>query len=185
MTAADRPDTLQHAPLPDVDLGLQIPVDLEEQLATRAAWLYFVAENTQAQIGKTLGLTRVRVNRLLAHARRLGLVQVTISGRLASSIKLEDALRTRFGLRDAVVVPSAPEPDKLRAVIAAAAGHYLAQQLKDGMSVGVGWGQTLRHSLTYVPHKVYMPFGMAFFLLVGRGIVVGYDRLTLADRLAP
>ena len=30
----------------------------EEQLATRAAWLYFVAGLTQAQIGKTLGLNR-------------------------------------------------------------------------------------------------------------------------------
>jgi DNA-binding transcriptional regulator LsrR (DeoR family) len=152
---ADRLDTSRHAPLPDVDLGLETPVDPEEQLATRAAWLYFVAENTQAQIGKKLGLTRVRVNRLLAHARRLGLVQVTISGRLATSIKLEDELRRRFDLLDVVVVPATSEPDKQRAVIAAASGHFLSQQLKDNMSVGVGWGQTLRHSLAYVPHKSY------------------------------
>jgi DNA-binding transcriptional regulator LsrR (DeoR family) len=92
---------------------------------------------------------------LLAHARKLGLVQVTITGRLATSIKLEDALKQRFNLLDAVVVPATTEVDKQRAVIAAAAGHYLAQQLKDGMSVGVGWGQTLRHSLAYVPHKTY------------------------------
>ena len=43
--------------------------DPEEQLATRAAWLYFVGSNTQAEIGKKLGLTRVRINRLLALAR--------------------------------------------------------------------------------------------------------------------
>jgi hypothetical protein len=69
MTAADRPEMFVRAAAPDVDLGLDVPVDVEEQLATRAAWLYFVAENTQAQIGKKLGLTRVRVNRLLAYAR--------------------------------------------------------------------------------------------------------------------
>ena len=155
MTAADRPDTTRYAALPDVDLGFEAPVDPEEQLATRAAWLYFVAENTQAQIGKKLGLTRVRVNRLLAHARRMGLVQITITGRLAASIKLEDALKQHYGLKDAVVVPSATEGERLRSVIAAASGHYLSQQLRDNMSVGVGWGQTLRHSLAYVPHKTY------------------------------
>lgn len=155
MSAADRSETVMPAAAPDVDLGLDVPVDVEEQLATRAAWLYFVAENTQAQIGKKLGLTRVRVNRLLAHARLRGLVQVTITGRLASSIKMEEALKQRFGLLDAVVVPASSEIERQRAVIAAAAGHYLAQQLKDGMSVGVGWGQTLRHSLRYVPHQNY------------------------------
>jgi DNA-binding transcriptional regulator LsrR (DeoR family) len=155
MAAADKPEIETYGAAPDVDLGLDVPVDVELQLATRAAWLYFIAENTQAQIGKKLGLTRVRVNRLLAHARRLGLVQVTITGRLAASIVLEDALKQRFGLLDAVVVPATTEIPRQRLVIAAAAGNYLSQQLKDGMSVGVGWGQTLRHSLGYVPHKNY------------------------------
>ncbi len=153
--AADRPMRDTDAAPADVDLGLQNLVDPEEQLATRAAWLYFVAENTQAQIGKKMGLSRVRVNRLLAHARKQGLVQVTITGRLAAAIQLEDALKQRFGLLDAIVVPAVADAEKLRVVIAAAAGHYLGKQLKDGMSVGVGWGQTLRHSLSFVPHKTY------------------------------
>lgn len=165
MPAADRPETVVHAAAPDVDLGVDVAVDVEEQLATRAAWLYFVAENTQAQIGKKLGLTRVRVNRLLAHARQCGLVQVTITGRMASSIKLEDALKQRFDVLDAVVVPSSSESDRQRAVIAAAAGNYLTQQLRDGISIGVGWGQTLRHSLRYVPHQNYK--GLSVVSLIG------------------
>ena len=32
MAAADRLDTVRHAPLPDVDLGLETAVDPEEQL---------------------------------------------------------------------------------------------------------------------------------------------------------
>jgi DNA-binding transcriptional regulator LsrR (DeoR family) len=165
MPAADRLDVFKPIAAPDVDLGLDVPVDVEEQLATRAAWLYFVAENTQAQIGKKLGLTRVRVNRLLAQARQSGLVQVTITGRLAASIRLEDALKRRFDLLDAVVVPSSSELERQRAVIAAAAGNYLAQQLHDGISVGVGWGQTLRHSLRYVPHRNYK--GLSVVSLIG------------------
>ena len=45
-------------------------IDPEEQLATRAAWLYFVAGLTQIEIGRKLGVNRIRVNRLLAQARR-------------------------------------------------------------------------------------------------------------------
>jgi DNA-binding transcriptional regulator LsrR (DeoR family) len=132
-----------------------ISIDLEEQLATRAAWLYFVAENTQAQIGKKLGLSRVRVNRLLAYARRQGLVQVIVTGRLADSIALEDKLKREFSLKDAVVVPTPGDPNELRMIIASAAGHYLGAQMADGMSIGVGWGQTLRLSLGAVPHRTF------------------------------
>jgi DNA-binding transcriptional regulator LsrR (DeoR family) len=138
MAAADRLEINAPHAAPDVDLGLDVPVDVEEQLATRAAWLYFVAENTQAQIGKKLGLTRLRVNRLLAQARNLGLVQITITGRLASSIKLEDALKRRFGLVDAVVVPASTEIERQRAVIASAAGNA-APELQAAFSGVLDW----------------------------------------------
>ncbi len=38
-------------------------------------------------------------------------------------------------------------------MIGAAAGNALAERLKDGMSVGVGWGRTLRLSLRSVPRR--------------------------------
>ena len=90
---------------------MDIGIDPEEQVATRAAWLYFVAGLTQAQIGKKLGLNRTRVNRLLAHARDQGLVQINITGRLASCVELEEKLKQRYGLEDATVVPTPPSDD--------------------------------------------------------------------------
>ncbi len=128
-------------------------VDAEEQLATRAAWLYFVAGHTQAQIGKELGVTRGRVNRLLSDAREQGLVQISVTGRLAECVALEDKLKSAFALQDVVVVPTPPDSNQLRLVIATAAGQYLGSRLKDGMSVGMGWGRTLRLSLRSVPRK--------------------------------
>jgi DNA-binding transcriptional regulator LsrR (DeoR family) len=133
--------------------GSQLHVDPEEQLATRAAWLYFVAGLTQAQIGKQLGLNRTRVNRLLAQARDQGLVQINITGRLANCVALEEQLKKRFGLDDATVVPTPPDQALIPQVIATAAGAALTERLKDGMSVGVGWGRTLRLSLQSVPRR--------------------------------
>ena len=139
--------------LPNADEMLGF--DPEEQLATRAAWLYFVGGNTQAEIGKKLGLTRVRINRLLALAREQGLVQINVTGRLADCVILEERLKERFKLRHAVVVPTPLNRNQLPYVIGNAAGHYLGSQLKDGMSVGVGWGRTLRYSLRSVPRRSY------------------------------
>ncbi|QIG47906.1 sugar-binding transcriptional regulator [Nordella sp. HKS 07] len=132
---------------------LVLPVDRDEQLATRAAWLYFVAGLTQAQIGKKLGINRIRVNRLLAQAREQGMVQIRITGRLADCVALENRLTERFGLDQAIIVPTPPDPALVRHVIGAAAGSALAERLKDGMSVGVGWGRTLRLSLRSVPRR--------------------------------
>ena len=128
-------------------------IDPEEQLATRAAWLYFISGLTQAQIGKKLGINRIRVNRLLAFARDAGLVQINITGRLAGCVALEQQLMGRFDLESAIVVPTPPDQDLVPQVIATAAGAALAQRLKDDMSVGVGWGRTLRLSLQSVPRR--------------------------------
>ncbi len=132
-------------------LAQSFVIDRDEQLATRAAWLYFVAGLTQADIGRNLGLSRIRVNRLLAQARKLGLVQIRISGRLSGCVELEERLKDRFHLTETIVVPTPPDQSLVPHVIATAAGNALASRLRDGMSVGVGWGRTLRLSLQSVP----------------------------------
>lgn len=134
-------------------LGFVAAINPEEQLATRAAWLYFVAGLTQAQIGKKLGINRTRVNRLLAQARDQGLVQINITGRLASCVQLEEKLKQQYGLDSATVVPTPPDQALIPQVIATAAGSVLSERLKDGMSVGVGWGRTLRLSIQSVPRR--------------------------------
>lgn len=128
-------------------------VDRDEQQTTRAAWLYFVGGLTQAQIAKRLGVNRVRVNRLLTQAREQGLVQIRITGRLSDCISLEEKLKERFGLSEAIVVPTPPDQALVPHAIGAAAGVALADKLQDGMSVGVGWGRTLRLSIRSVPRR--------------------------------
>jgi DNA-binding transcriptional regulator LsrR (DeoR family) len=156
MEDADTRNAATDRALSSSNVGFAIaPVNPEEQLATRAAWLYFVAGLTQAQIGKKLGLNRTRVNRLLAQARDLGLVQINITGRLAGCVSLEEQLKQRFGLQEATVVPTPPDQNLIPQVIATAAGAALAELLKDGMSVGVGWGRTLRLSIQSVPRRHY------------------------------
>lgn len=123
----------------------------EREQAIRAAWLYYFGDMTQAQVAKRLGLNRVRVNRLLAEARAAGIVQIQINAKTAPCIALEEALTQRYGLQEAIVVPGQPDEDGIRAAIGAAAGAALSTRLREGMSIGMGWGQTLRTSLRAIP----------------------------------
>jgi DNA-binding transcriptional regulator LsrR (DeoR family) len=153
MEDADTRASAPESPASLADTGTILQVNPEEQMATRAAWLYFVAGLTQAQIGKKLGLNRTRVNRLLAQARDQGLVQINITGRLSECVALEEQLKKQYGLDDATVVPTPPDQALIPQVIATAAGAALAERMKDGMSVGVGWGRTLRLSIQSVPRR--------------------------------
>ena len=77
--------------------------DWPEQLAVRICWYYYVLGLTQQAIAEKLQIHRVRVNRLLAEARRRGVVRVTIHSKLADNIALEHELTERFGLEMTVV----------------------------------------------------------------------------------
>lgn len=123
----------------------------EEQQRIRVAWLYYVGGLTQEQIGKRLGLTRARVNKLLAAGRADGTVQFHIRSKLAGTIVLEQALIRQYRLKRALVVPAMTAPALVPQAIGAAAGPYLESRLRDGSALGVGWGKTLHAASLAIP----------------------------------
>jgi DNA-binding transcriptional regulator LsrR (DeoR family) len=118
----------------------------EAQLQTRAAWLYYIGGLTQQEIADRLGLTRLRVNKIVNQARADGLVRIEIEMPFASCVALEEKLKSRFALDEVSVVPSVPDPDTQQQVIGEAASRMLEPLLKDGIGLGVGWGRTLREA---------------------------------------
>ena len=116
-----------------------------EQLAVRICWHYYTLGMTQQEIAEKLGINRVRVNRLLAEARRRGVVRVTIHSKLAETVALEHRLSEAFGLDLVEVVIGGTEDEmRLAEVVGGAAAATLAPLYRDGMTVGVGWGITLK-----------------------------------------
>jgi DNA-binding transcriptional regulator LsrR (DeoR family) len=109
----------------------------------RAAWLYYEEGLTQATIARLMGVSRGRVIALLASARDQGVVQVHIAAQSRAQGDLEAALRERFGLAEAVVVPSPVDEAQVAAMVGHAVGEYVSRELRDGMTLGVGWGATL------------------------------------------
>lgn len=158
----------------------------DRDTATRASWLYYVEGLTQAQVARRLGINRIRVNRILAQARESGIVQIRVNGKLADCARLEAALIGRFGLTNAVVVPTPEDENSVAQVIALEAGHVLSRRLEPGIAVGIGWGRTLRLSLAAIEERP-LPSIEVVSLIGGltRGSVLNaYETaFHLADRL--
>jgi lsr operon transcriptional repressor len=124
----------------------------DDQAMVRAAWLYYMEGLTQDRIATQLGLTRLRVNRLLGEARSSGLVSITINSRMANCLALEQQLRDVCGLRDAIVVPTPQEAQAIPTLLGRAAGEYLSAHLERNKcrGIGIGWGATLREAIRFV-----------------------------------
>lgn len=128
-------------------VGIQSEAD---RLRARAIWLYHVEGATQNDIATQLGISRVMVVRLLADARRRNEVRITIAAPLTDLLLLEREVETRFGINRVIVAPfSDPDADPVK-VIAAAAGNFISGAMRDGMTVGVGWGRTLSNTLPFI-----------------------------------
>jgi DNA-binding transcriptional regulator LsrR (DeoR family) len=113
-----------------------------------AAWLYHVGQMSQEEVSRRLGISRFKVLRMLAEARDLGLVRVTVEHVTSGTLALADRLAARFGLTEVQVAPMpggmADEPTARRAVGIVAAGFLARIGRTEGpVSIGVGWGRTM------------------------------------------
>ena len=79
------------------------------RLMARVLTLYYEEGRNQSQVASALGLSAAKVNRLIKQAKEEGLVEIKIHTPFQSVIDLEDRLRSRFGVKDAVIVPKLSE----------------------------------------------------------------------------
>jgi DNA-binding transcriptional regulator LsrR (DeoR family) len=103
--------------------------------------LYYVGEFTQAEVGRQLGLSTTKVNRLLQYAREQGMVEISIRTPFQYLFELEAKLKEGFGLTDAVVIPQIPDdPAAMVHTLGRAGAGYLLDRLRDGDVLTVGGG---------------------------------------------
>ena len=122
-------------------------------MAARAAWLYYIAGNTQDEIAKKLNVSRPAAQRLVSLAVSEKLIRFRLDHPLAEAMVLAEALRERFDLAYCAVEPMDPMADNPRASIAAGAAEYLATFLaqKSPLVLAFSTGRTLRAMVNEVP----------------------------------
>ena len=121
--------------------------------AARAGWLYFVAGNTQDEIARKMAVSRQTAQRLVAMAIGEGLVKVRLDHPIGRCMDLAAALRDRFCLQAAEVVPSDPEAPELLTGVAITAAALLERVLKspERRIVSLGTGRNLRAMVEQLP----------------------------------
>src|SRR5262245_22385062 len=122
-------------------------------MAARAAWLSYVGGYTQEEIARRLGVSRVKVNRLIAEAGEAGLVRVFIEGTAAECVAFEDAIAARWGLDFCTVIPAIEEDALPLRSLGTAGAHYLNGLLDRGevRLIGMGHGRTLAELANRLP----------------------------------
>ena len=121
--------------------------DYEEMLMTKAAWHYYFEGITQQQAAERMGISRMRVIKLLEKARQTGIIQFRLRKDGETRMKMERALIDRYHLKDAFVVPAAASPSSANAAIAEAASMYIIERLAPEGCINIGYGNTPSRNL--------------------------------------
>ena len=119
-------------------------------LATKAAWYYYMEDNTQAQIAEVMGVSRAKVIRLLEEARAQGIVQFSFRKNDSQRVSAEQLLIDRFGLKDAFVVPTPLDGSAINQSIAQGAAHYVSDHLREDGYLNIGYGDTVSRMLGFL-----------------------------------
>lgn len=139
----------------------------ETENMVRAAWYYFIGGLNQSEVADRLGLSRIKVNRLIAQARSEGHVLIRITHPSARILDIEARLAEAYGLPFCRVVPSLAEDGTVasddvaaadRRAVAIAAADVLANEVArkpDGI-FGIGWGNTIADMVAQF-HGVHAP----------------------------
>lgn len=133
-------------------------MDYEESLMIKIAWYYYIEKFTQQKISEMLGISRMRVIKLLDKAYQSGIIQFKIREDNAQHIQVEKELINHYQLKDAFVVPTHPNPHEINETVAKAGAMYINDRLNDNAFINIGYGDTLskvlNHLVTLTPQPL-------------------------------
>lgn len=146
-------------------------MDYEESLMIKVTWYYYVDNMTQQRISDMLGISRMKVVKLLDRARTDGLIQFKIREDSLSHMHLEKTLSETYKLKGAFIVPSPPSEMDVNENIARGAAMYISNIISSDTFINMGYGDTqsriLNNLATMVDHRisiVSLTGGVSYYL---------------------
>ena len=154
-------------------------------LLADVAEMYYLEEKKQAEVAKTVGVTRSMISRMLTEARESGIVEIRIQRPLQPDPELENALKENFGLKDVfVVVTSHRNGERLTRTLGNAGAQVLKRYLSPQKTLGLAWGTSI--SATVDAFEAPGPMPLKVVQLVGAmgARNMEYDGHDLVARMA-
>jgi DNA-binding transcriptional regulator LsrR (DeoR family) len=149
-----------------ISTEVKMPAPRDPGTLLAAARLYYVENQSQAEIARVLGTSRSNVSRMLTEAQRQGIVTITINDPSGRMTALESELRDRFGLVEVRVAQRGPSPTVKDAdQVGVQAAVLLADLVADSMTVALSWGHALQ-SMVYAT-EVSRDYNLRLTQLVG------------------
>ncbi|MDY3619176.1 sugar-binding transcriptional regulator [Agathobaculum sp.] len=118
-------------------------MDNRTELLVHVSELYYQQGLSQQEISKIMDMSRPTISRLLDEAKETGVVEIIVHSPILKHAQLSYALRTEFGLRDAVVLAGDYEYAKSLNRCAEEAARFLNTVLDNNQSIGISWGRAL------------------------------------------
>lgn len=115
------------------------------RLMTKIARMYYSQGVRQAEITERLNVHQSTVSRMLKKAHEAGIIRISVTVPSGIHSDLEEALESRFGLREAVVVDSVSN-DETQIVrdLGSAGAFFMELAIKPGQTIGISsWSASL------------------------------------------
>ena len=116
---------------------MKISQEKQKKLAY-VARRYYLENQRQSDIARELGVSRPMVSRMLAEARELGVVEITVHDPETRIATLLERLRLSTSIRGGVLVEDGADEDATNQLLSQGAVELLRQL--DTRRLGVGWG---------------------------------------------
>ncbi|MDQ9090440.1 sugar-binding transcriptional regulator [Pseudoalteromonas haloplanktis] len=122
--------------------------------AARAAWLYYVAKNTQDEIAQKLDVSRQSAQRLVALAVSEGLIKVRLDHPITRCMELAEQLKSKFNLLECEIAPSDPSDINSTYGLAQSGAKILERYLKSKQpkTLAFGTGRSLKACIDELPN---------------------------------
>lgn len=117
----------------------------ELRMIARVAQMYFVEGQRQRDIAERLQISQASISRMLKKAHEEGMIRTTVISPSGTYAELESTLRSKFSLREAIVVECTEDREgAIMTRIGEAAAHFLEMTLQKGEIIGVSsWSETI------------------------------------------
>ena len=152
-------------------------------LLGRVARMYYEHGLTHQEIATALGLSRVRVTRLLAEARESGLVEIIVHVDDVLFGEEEQALVNRYGLIQAWISPTVADEEKAKKALGSVGAGGLVNLIEKESIVALSLSSAVAQVVEEIPHR---HIGASFVPVTGSssGLVHGSNPHELALTMA-
>ncbi|HCM27523.1 MAG TPA: sugar-binding protein [Treponema sp.] len=122
-------------------------MDYDENLMVKASYYYYFEDMTQQDIAKLMGISRIRIIKLLEKARQTGIIQFKLRKNAVFNVQAEQKLIKKYHLNDVYIIPTPADPEQVNASIANAGSIYICDRLSENMLINMGYGDTAKKLL--------------------------------------